>query len=196
MRFCRACLAALLLAFSLVLACTSAHAASLDEALAKFTTDDFDDTNDGIGAVAASASPRAEAIIRALQDGHLMFSAERKAVYIQDDDGKLTDSATGQPVTGDPPAGVDTIRINNRLRGSIDAALGALTLMSPDPGKRLDGAEAVFRSRDQTALPTLESAIEKEQDARIKRVLMQARAAILLTSDDAKDDDKLAAVAG
>ena len=195
MRLCRACLAALLLAFGLVLACTSAHAASLDDALAKFTTDDFDDTNDGIGAVAASGSPRAEAIIRALQDGHLMFSAERKAVYIQDDDGKLTDSATGQPVAGDPPADLDTVRLNNRLRGTIDAALGALTLMSPDPAKRLDAAEAVFKSRDQSALPTLESAIEKEQDARIKRVLMQARAAIILTSDDAKDEDKLAAVA-
>src|ERR1700684_251424 len=95
MRFCRACLAALLLAFGLALACTSAHAAAIDDALAKFTTDDFDGTNDGIGAVAASGSPQAEAIIRALQDGHLMFSAERKAVYLQDDDGKLTDPATG-----------------------------------------------------------------------------------------------------
>ena len=164
MRLCRACLAALLLAFGLVLACTNAHAASLDDALAKFTTDDFSDTNDGIGDVAASGSPRAEAIIRALQDGHLMFSAERKAVYIQDDDGKLTDPATGQPVAGDPPADLDTVRLNNRLRGTIDAALGALTLMSPDPAKRLDAAEAVFKSRDQSALPTLESAIEKEQD--------------------------------
>ena len=108
-----------------------------------------------------------------------MFSAERKAVYIQDDDGKLTDPATGQPVAGDPPADLDNVRINNRLRGTIDAALGALTLMSPDPAKRLDAAEAVFKSRDQSALPTLESAIEKEQDARIKRVLMQARAAII-----------------
>ena len=27
-----------------------------------------------------------------------MFSAERKAVYIKDDAGKLTDAATGQPV--------------------------------------------------------------------------------------------------
>src|ERR1700730_13677695 len=161
MRLCRAWLAALLLAFGLVLACTNAHAASLDDALAKFTTDDFSDTNDGIGDVSATGSPRAEAIIRALQDGHLMFSAERKAVYIQDDDDKLTDPATGQLVAGDPPADLDTarrhkrpppppagagssapppadlapVRLNTRRRGTIDAALGALTLMSPDPGK-------------------------------------------------------------
>ena len=64
MGFCRVCLAALLLAFGLVLACTSAHAAAIDDALAKFTTDDFDDTIDGINAVAATGSPRAEAIIQ------------------------------------------------------------------------------------------------------------------------------------
>ena len=87
MRYSRACLVALLLGLSFALGCASAHAASLDEALAHFTTDDFSDTNDGIEAVAASGSPRAEAIIRALQDGQLMFSAERKAVYIQDDAG-------------------------------------------------------------------------------------------------------------
>src|SRR4029077_5453990 len=195
MGFYRACLAALAVAFGLVVAGANAHAASLDEALANFTTDDFSDTNDGINAVAASGSPRGEAILPALQDGHLTFSAERKAVYIRDDAGKLMDAATGQPVAGEAPADLNNVRINNRLRGSIDAALGALTLMSPDPGKRLDAAEAVFKSRDQSALPTLESAIEKEQDARIKRVLMQARAAIILTSDDAKDEDKLAAVA-
>src|SRR4029077_14414996 len=102
MGFCRACLAALLVAFGLVVAGANAHAAGLDEVLANFTTDDFSDTNDGINAVAASGSPRAEAIIRALQDGHIVFSAERKAVYIQDDAGKLMDAATGQPVAGDP----------------------------------------------------------------------------------------------
>src|ERR1700721_1472378 len=85
---------------------------------------------DGINAVAATGSPRAEAIIRALQDGHLMFSAERKAVYIQDDDGKLTDPATGQPVAGDPPPDIDTIRINNQLRGTIAARRGARTRLA------------------------------------------------------------------
>src|SRR5262249_40339875 len=145
MWFRRACLAALMLAFGLVLAGASAHAAAIDDALTKFTTDDFSDSNDGIAAVAASGSPRAETILRALQDGHLMYSAERKAVYIQDDANKLVDPVSGAPVTGDPPADLDNVRINNRLRGAIDAALGGLTLMSPDPGKRLDAAEAVFK---------------------------------------------------
>jgi len=194
MHLSRACLVALLLAFGLALGSVSAHASSLDDALAKFTTDDFSDTSDGINAVAASGSPRAEIIIRALQDGRLMFSAERKAVYVKDQAGKLTDAATGEPITGEPPADLDVVRINNRLRGVIDAALGGLTLMSSDPAKRFEAAQAVFKSHEETALPALEAAIAKEKDPRIKRVMLEARAAIILFKADAKDEDKLEAV--
>jgi urea transport system permease protein len=170
------------------------RAASLDEAVAHFAADDFDETLAGVSEVAASGSPRAEVILHALQNGQLMFSAANKAVYIQDDSGKLTDAVTGDAVPGDPPADLDTVNINNRLRGALDAALGALTLLSPDPDKRFEAAQAVFKSREASALPALETAITREQDARIKRVLMQARAAIVLNSPSATDADKLAAV--
>jgi urea transport system permease protein len=198
MRICRACLVAVLLAFGLVagltLGCGGARAASLDDAVAHFTADDYDETIAGIGEVAASGSPRAAIILQALQGGQLMFSAEKKAVLIQDDASKLTDAVTGQPVSGDPPADLDNVRVNNRIRGALDAALGGLSLFSADPSKRLDAAQAVFKSREATILPTLESAIAKEQDARVKRVLLQARAAIALNSPDTSDADRLAAI--
>src|SRR5579863_5280019 len=99
MRISRACLVALLLALScLLLGQAHAYAANLDEAITHFTADDFSETITGINDVAASGSPRAEIIIRALQDGRLLFSAERKAVYLKDESGKLTDAATGAPL--------------------------------------------------------------------------------------------------
>ncbi len=195
MRFGRACLVALVLAFGFALGCTHAHAASLDDAITHFTADDFDETITGVNAVVASDSPRAEIIISALQNGQLMFSAEKKAVYIQDAAGKLFDAATGEPVAGDPPADLDTVRLNNRLRGVIDAALGQLTLLSRDPDKRYEAAQAVFKSRAASALPTLETAIGKETDGRIKVALEQARAAILLTTAGTSEADKLNAIA-
>jgi urea transport system permease protein len=195
MRASRACLVALLLAFGFLLGQTAARADALDDALVHFTAGDFDEAIAGVTAVAASGSPRAATILTALQNGQLMFSAERKAVYVQDSDNKLFDAATGQEVTGSPPDDLDTVALNNRLRGTIDAALGGLTLLSSDPAKRLDAAEAVFKSRDVSTLPTVEAAIEKEQDPRIKRVLMQAHAAIILSNDSASDEDKIAAVA-
>jgi urea transport system permease protein len=193
MRFGRACLVALLLAFAFAFGPTSAHAENLDEALAHFTAGDYSETSDGINAVASSGSPRAQLVLQALASGHLMYSAEKKAVYIQDEAGKLTDAATGDPVA-ELPGDLDTIGINNRLRGAIDAAMGGLTLLSADPATRYDAAQAVFKSREASILPTLETAIAKEQNAGVKRVMLQARAAITLLNADAKDEDKLNAV--
>ncbi len=194
MRFSRACFVALLMALSLSVSCIVARAASLDEALSHFTTDDFGETRDGIFEVAASGSPRAEAIIRALQDGQLMYSAEKKAVYIKSDSGKLLDAASGEPIAGDAPADMEVVRLNNRLRGALDAAVGSLTLLSKNPSTRYDAAQAVFKSRQASALPALDAAIAKEQDAAIKRAMLEARAAILLLGDKGSDEDKLAAV--
>jgi len=194
MRYSRACLVALLLAASFALGCTSAYAAGLDEALAHFTADDFSETSAGISAVAASGDPRAETIIRALQDGRLMYSAESKAVYIKDESGKLTNAASGEPIPGDAPTDLDNVRVNNRLRGAIEAALGGMTLLASDPARRFEAAQAVFKSRDASALPTLETALAKEQDPQVKQALAEARAAVILSDDKASDDDKIAAV--
>lgn len=191
----RACLVVLLLSFGFAWGCTVAHAASLSEALAHFTSDDFDETEAGINEVAASGGPRAEIVIRSLQNGQLMFSAERKTVYIKDDAGKVTDAATGEPVAGEPPADLDNVRINNRLRGIIDATLGALTLLSNDPAKQFEAAQAVFKSHEPGALPTLDKAIAKASDDRTKLALEQARAAIVLNIPDVGDAEKLAAIA-
>ena len=87
------------------------------------------------------------------------------------------------------------MRLNNRLRRSVEAALGGLTLLAADPAKRYEAAQAVFKSRDASALPTLDAALAKETDARVKRALTEARAAVILFQADAKENDKLAAVA-
>ena len=186
---------AALLAIALAFAAAPLRAAGLEEALAHFATDDYGEIEEGITAVAASGDPRAAAIIEALQDGRLLYSAERKKVYYRDVSGTLFDAVTAVAITGGEPADIDTVEINNRLRRAIDAALGGLTLMSPDRAKRYDAAQAVFKSHEANVLPAIEAAIGKETDAGIKRTLNEARAAIILNSEDASDADKLAAVA-
>src|SRR5271170_2695443 len=186
-------LVVVLFAFIFLLAAPLVHAAGLEDAIAHFTADDYSETDAGISAVAESGDPRATTIIEALQDGRLLFSAEQKKVFYKDADGKLFDAVTGAAADGAPPADLDMVRINNRLRRSIDAAVGALTLMSPDPDKRYDAAQAVFKSREESALPALETAIAKETDPRIKKALLEARAAIILNSD-ASETDKIDAV--
>jgi urea transport system permease protein len=162
--------------------------------LDKFLENDFDATDTAVTEAAASGNPRAATIIEALRDERLYFSAEQKAVYYKDAAGKLFSAETGQAVAGDGPADLASVDINNRLRRTIDAALGSLTLMAPDPNKRLEAAQAVFKSREANVLPALDAALEKETDPRVKRALTEARAAVILNSEDASEADKLGAV--
>jgi urea transport system permease protein len=190
---------ALLLLLGLVLAAASTvraqgSAQSYEAGLAKFAADSFNDTDEGIAAVAASGNPMALQVITALQDGRLLFSPDDKKIYVRDEKGAIIDAATVKPVAGQAPAGLKPVRINNRLRRSIEAALGALTLLSADPAKRFEAAHAVFKSKDSNQLATLEAALGKETDPRVKRALVEARAAIILNLANAKDADKLEAI--
>jgi len=187
---------ALVFALGLLVAGASlAYADPYQDALAGFTTDEFSDTVDAINAVTASGNPLAAPLIEALQDSRLLFSATEKKVYIKTKDDKLLDAETGKPVEGTPPDDIDNVRLNNRVRGVLDAAVGSLTLMSRDPDRRYDAAQAVFKSRDANALPALDKALAAETNARVKKAMNEARAAIVLNSADSSEADKIAAIA-
>ncbi|MBX9827240.1 MAG: urea ABC transporter permease subunit UrtB [Xanthobacteraceae bacterium] len=222
MRVVAARLVALLFAFAVVLAAPGAHAPAQPAAesatpaptepaetttpeadktvregfpgiLDKFLENDFDATDTAVAEVAASGNPRAATIIEALRDERLYFSAEKKTVYFKDAGGKLFSAETGEAVTSEPDD-LASVDINNRVRRGIDAALGSLTLMAPDPERRFQAAQAVFKSHEESALSALDAALEKETDARVKLALTEARAAVILNSEDAAEADKLAAV--
>ena len=173
---------------------TGAQAGPYEDALSRFSADSFDQTIEGINEVVASGNALAAPVITALQEGRLLFSADSKRVFIREQPDRLIDAATGQPATGPAPADLAPVRLNNRLRRIVEAALGGLTLMAPDPGKRLEAAQAVLRSKDANALPALDQAIAKETDARVKPALIEARAAVVLYLDSASDADKINAI--
>jgi urea transport system permease protein len=191
--------AAVVVALSLLLASTLAASAqsspqSFEQALAKFAADSYNDTDAAITGVAASGNALAAPIIEALQDGRLLFSAGDKKIYLRDAKGALLDASTGMPIAGGEPADLNPVRVNNRIRRSIEAALGGLTLLAPDPGRRLEAARAVFKSHDANALAALDTAISKETEPWVRRALEEARAAILVGKPDAKEADRVAAI--
>jgi len=191
--FRRACAATLLC----LLALTSvgpAIAGPFEDAVAKFANDSFSDTEAAIGEIAASGNPRALPIIQALQDSRLVADPATKKIYIKERDGKVADAATGEAVASSF-ANLGNVRLNNRLRRSVDAAVGALTLLSPDPARRIQAAQAVFKSRDAAALPTIEAALPKETNAAVKRAFAEAQAAILLAKADAPEAGRIEAIA-
>ncbi len=183
-------LRSLLQAFLLLIVMASvAVAGPFEDALPKFATDSYSDTDAGLAAVAASGHALALPLVEALRDGRLMVSAGK--VYIKGETGSVLDAATGQAASAD---NLKAVRVNNRVRRAIEAALGNLTLLSTDAGTRLDAARAVFRSRDAAALPVLEQAIAQEENGDVRDALESARAAILLNRDDASAARKLAAI--
>jgi urea transport system permease protein len=173
---------------------TGAQAGPYEDALSRFSADSFDQTIEGINEAVASGNALAAPVISALQEGRLLFSAESKRVFIREQSDRLMDAATGQPAAGPAPADLAPVRLNNRLRRIVEAALGGLTLMAPDPGKRLEAAQAVLRSKDANALPALDQAVAKETDARVKQALIEARAAVVLYLDSASDAEKINAI--
>ena len=170
-----------------------ARAQDISGAVAKLATDSYSDTGEAVAALSSSGHPRAAAIVQALQAGQLEFDAASHAVVIRTPSG-VVDAATGAAVAA-PPTGLSPVRLNNRLRSVVAAAAGSLTLMSPDPLERRKAADAVFKSRDAAALPTLEAAIAKESDARIRTALEVARAAVILSKPDASEDARVEAAA-
>ncbi len=186
---------ALALSPALVLAPASAQTASdnLSTPLAQLGTDSYGDTEAALGALSLSTNPQAPAIVDAIRDGRLLFDPVSKAVFLKTVAGATTDAATGV-VVATPPAGLKPVRLNNRVRRAVDAAAGALALLSPNPQKRLEAAAAVFKSRDATALPTLNAAIAKETVASVKTAMVQARAAIIISSSAVSEPERVSAV--
>ena len=171
-----------------------ALAGPFEDAVGKFANDEFSDTDEAIGAVATSGNPLAFPIISALQDGRLMADPDTKKVFVTQPDGKIIDATTGAPVAS-LPGSAAAVRLNNRLRRTVAAALGGLTLLSPDPARRIQAAQSVFKTHDETMLPLVDGALAKETDKGAKLAFTEARAAILLFKSDATDAEKLEAIA-
>ena len=155
--------------------------------------DSFSATNKAVTALGTSGDPRAATILRALKDEHVVFVPDTKAVYIKDAAGQVTDAVTGKPVTP-APATLKSVRLNNRVRGALVAAMGTAMLASSDPAQRAEAARTIFHARDAAALPALTAAEAKETDSTAKTAISQARAALVALKSDAPEADRIAAI--
>jgi urea transport system permease protein len=167
-----------------------ASAEGLDTALNRFAADDFSETETAIAEIAASGAPNAQAILEALAARRLLY-AESRVVY-QTGEGGYIDARTGQPAEGGDD--LSPVRINNNLRGVIEAALGSLTLLSPDRNKRLQAAEAILKSHDAKAIPALDQALARETDSTVRQALLSARGAAVLAAPESTEEEQLVAV--
>ena len=174
---------------------TAARADAVDDALAKFLDNKFASTEQGVSALAATGAANAPAILDALGDNRLLIDPVAHIIVYQTTGGDLINAKTGEKLSGVDADSFKKVRVNNALRSAIEAAVGALTLASPDPQKRASAAEAVFKSRDANALTVLDAQLSRENDPHVADAMRQARAAIVVLDPKTPSADRVAAVA-
>ena len=165
---------------------SASHADDFSKLVQQLGTGGFSAKATIVEEIAGSAHPRAAAAIEALRDGRLFVRTSDGTVFVTAGGGEvlsLLDPVTGSVAGTGPKSAFRKIRVNNRLRRAIRAAFGSLTLLSPDRETRLSAAGAVFKSRDAGALGSLETAIAAERDDAVRRALLEARAAVVLSMD-------------
>jgi len=183
-----AVLAALLVIFSGPLAVADESPVLNENMVNSLAAKAFADKRAAIEALAALGDERMILVFEALVDGNLwqrksdgkvVVAVKQGSVYVLQD--PLTLAEIGQVEKSE----IKSVRANNKLRRMIRQALGGLTLMSADPARRKVAADAVFRAQSADAIPSLETALERENDSGVASRMERALAANrLMTTDD------------
>jgi len=173
-----------LLAAALIALWAPAQAALDPALLARLGAEDSESRIEAIRALAASADPRAAEVLRALYDEALALTEDGRRAAIAAD-GRLRDAATGADLGAAPPD-LETIVVNNRIRGEIGAALAALGLASAERAVRLAAARELQGSDNEDMAPIIERALAREVDREVRSALVVAAASLALRSGDAQ----------
>ncbi len=176
--------------------CGGAMAQSLEDLIATLPDGSYSDRAAVVAQIGASGDERGAAVLKALSDGELQARKDDGAVIRVTGKGtkaEAFDVLTGAALGPVAARSTEAVKVNNSLRRAIRSAISTLTLMSPDPARRMAAAGEAFRTPDPEQLEAIEAALAAEQDAGVKAALEAARAASLLKSD-APLADRVAAV--
>jgi urea transport system permease protein len=180
---------------ALLLVPSLAAAADLKQLVDRLGADDFADKIQAVQDIGALGDGRAVAVLKAVNDGSLYVTADHHVVLAQPagDHFKTFDPVDGAPLGDAAADALDKMRVNNRLRGAIDAALGTLTLVGGSLQDRLSAAQEALRHPPVDGGAVLEKALAAEKDPQVRAALALALAAVRIGSGSA--EQRLAAVA-
>ncbi len=170
--------------------------ADFSEQVAALAQGSYSAKETAIEEIAASGDERVIPVLEAMLEGDLYTRESDGVVVIGETSGQtvvLTDPLTQQEIGQLPKSELDKIRVNNRLRKALRGVLGGLSLMSKDSQKRLESAEALFKTRSAEMLPLLNKALERETVAKVRQQLEITKAAIELT-ESSETQARLAAI--
>src|SRR6266851_140435 len=178
----------------LALAALPARAEDLATVVSELGGASFAAKEKAIVALGKLGDPLAVPILQALSDDRLRRAPDGSVVLVARVGGttKLLDAASGRELSDVAPDSLERIIVNNRLRGLIEAALGTLTLFSPDRDARLAAAQNVLKHPSADKVALLEKAMAAEQDAEIRASMQLGLFAVHLFAGSR--DEQLAAI--
>ncbi|MEM1306260.1 MAG: urea ABC transporter permease subunit UrtB [Pseudomonadota bacterium] len=165
---------------------------AIRRAMQLFAEKKFATTIEGIDALAGSGAAHA---------GKALAAMIRRRLYVSDDgttgayrDGRTFYDLISNDALGGRPDGTKSVRVNNRIRNIIKAALGSLRLRAADPATRRTAAEAVLRAGDTSVLPALDQLVATEPDPRVRTTFEQVRAGLILREATRPASEQLTAI--
>ena len=174
----------LCLGWALWLGMSVAHALTPAEALA-LAAGDSDERIATLNRLAAAGDEKGLALIQALSNDAVKVQGEQ--VLVIADDGSAADAVSGAAATLSETA--EDAVVNNRMRSAIETALATRDLFGTDAALQREAAsllqKAAFDAPDASQVPLVDKALAGQQlDPQARALLEQARAAMLLASED------------
>lgn len=166
---------------TVIAAMSATPAQALDAAsVSGFASDDLATRIEAIDTIAASGDESALEFLQTLLDGEVYVTEEGQIVLERDD---VVDAITLEPLDPQPDS-YDSVIVNNRMRGKLETAIAALSLLSDDREVRFASAKALEGAEDPLLLPVLAKALSSETDADIRVMLVQTNSVIELGSEN------------
>ena len=163
-----------------LLVCSGAQALTPEQAHA-IAAGESDERIAALNSAAASGDAALRPFVQALLDDAVKTAGGK--AYVVQADGQAIEAASGATAT--LPADAEDVVNNNRLRGALEAALGALKLISPDVKERTAALVELNKATlEEAQLPLIDKALAAETDAGLKAQMARMRAGILISSAD------------
>ena len=163
---------------SLLLVCAGAvltgagvQAADVAEVAAGLKAGSFKKKAGVVAELAGLGDPKVVPLLEALRKGRLYYRKADGRLVVTEKAGKgyrLTDPLSGEVLGGAKRGAVRKIRVNNRMRGAIKAALSQLELFSPYPARRLAAARSALNHGSAQMIRLIEMALAAETDGAVR----------------------------
>jgi urea transport system permease protein len=189
------CLLILGLLGALMLAPAAARSDAFTDAVLALNAGSYDAKVQAVDRLAALRDERAIPVLAAMADGRLFLRQSDGVLVIGDKQGRdysLVGALDGQDHGVASSRELDKVKVNNRVRGAIRAALGRLQLQNPNPQHRRAAVDDMLRERSPEAAAMLRTALEAETDPQVRAAMAFGVAAMDLSGDD--PDKSLAAI--